>query len=171
MRILTAPATLVAAAALLVAGCDTSSSTTDLRDSDPLIRLRAGDGSSSASLSETGPTTLDVAFEFSEDLTDELTIALGATGTAVEGSDYVLQSESLVVRPSDVPTGVGTFTLQDVLVVIDDEEVEETETVTLSITGVSYGRIAIPSSVVVAIASEDVDDVDDADAQKISLSN
>ncbi|MBR9854184.1 MAG: YncE family protein [Algicola sp.] len=92
------------------------------------------DGTISASVSSTDLTedagTVTVTFSTTEEFDTDVQISYSVEGSATSGADY----EAL---PGSVTLTAGETSITQNLVVIDDDEVEEEETIVLTITGVT----------------------------------
>ncbi|MDA3962507.1 MAG: hypothetical protein PF961_17110 [Planctomycetota bacterium] len=154
MRIVSYLLALLAIACLFVSGCDSSSSNTLIRDSNPSVSLKAGDGSSGVAAAEDTDASVDLKLVFSDLLTSDMSVSISVGGTATEGEDYEIQSKGLKIHPGDLTN--GEVFLGDFIVLINDAEVEDPETITVTLSTVSYGQRSVPVSVVITLTSEDV---------------
>ena len=93
-------------------------------------------------------------------LTGPLTVSFSTGGTAVRGSDYVLQTNGVTVMGNSLlmPAGVGSITVS--LVVSNDTTSELTETATFNITGTTIYSSGAPNSASVAMVDNDANMVD-----------
>lgn len=104
---------------------------------------------------EGGPTTAALTFTRSGLLDAPLTVAFTVDGTAVRGSDYVLQINSVTLTGDSVVIPAGQSTVVVSLVAQDDSEAELTETVTVTVTDTDDYSPGIPFARTIAIADNE----------------
>ena len=103
-------------------------------------------------LNEGGPTTAVLTFTRTADsLANPLTIAFTTAGTAVRGTDYVLQTNSVTFTGNSViiPAGADSVTIS--VVAQNDEVAEFTETVTVNVAGTTFYSAGTPASQTIAL--------------------
>ncbi|MEM8711081.1 MAG: Calx-beta domain-containing protein, partial [Planctomycetota bacterium] len=133
---------------LLVPGCSSS-------DSDPLPNPGAtvSFAASTSELDESGGT-LDVTVTLStaEALNSDLGVVVTATdGTAANGSDYTAPESTLTFPSGSVGGATRAFTIT----LIDDGEYESSESIQVTLSGVTNGAIGATASHVASITNDD----------------
>ena len=99
---------------------------------------------------EAGTTVITLTATASSTLTSNQTVNLAVSGTGITGGDYTLSSTTITI-PSGSTTGTATFT------VVDDLQVEGTETATVALNTPSAGiALGSPSSQNITITDNDV---------------
>ncbi|MBO9155429.1 Calx-beta domain-containing protein [Chitinophaga sp. GCM10012297] len=91
--------------------------------------------------------------------TEDITVNYSMTGTAIGGQDYIQPSGTVVIA-------AGTNSIDLPVTVTDDQRIENTETVILTVTGASSPSIAFTSSGSVTMDIED----DDNTPENLALS-
>ncbi|MEZ4774362.1 MAG: lamin tail domain-containing protein [Bacteroidia bacterium] len=81
--------------------------------------------------------------------TTEITVAVAASSTATEGTDFTLSGTSVSL------TGCGADTAALVVTIVDDTDVEGTETIVLTITTVTNNAMVSTDTVVITISETD----------------
>ena len=105
---------------------------------------------------EAGPTTSVLTFtRAGEPLVNPLTVSFSTAGTAVRGTDYVLQTNAVTFTGNSViiPAGVDNVTVS--LIATDDATAELTETATVSVVGTTFYSAGVPASQTVAIVDNE----------------
>lgn len=93
-------------------------------------------------------------------LTDPLSVSFSTSGTAVRGTDYILQTNGVTVTGNSILMPVGVDTVVVSMVVSNDTTSELTETATFGITGTTVYSSGTPNSASVAIVDDDANMVD-----------
>ena len=105
---------------------------------------------SSATGTEAGTTAITVTATAAAAATGNQTVSLGVTGTGITSSDFLLNNSTLTIANGQT-TGTATFTI------LDDTEVEPTETATLTISNPSNGIVlGATTSQTISITDNDV---------------
>ena len=100
--------------------------------------------------SESAATTVTVTASIPFAVTGDQTVSLAVSGTNITEADYTLSAATITI-PGGQTTGSATFT------VVDDQEVETTETAVLSISNPSSGVvIGTPASQNITITDNDI---------------
>jgi serine protease len=118
--------------------------TTACVSDQPLVTVAANDSSSS----ETGPDTGAFTITRSGSTDSAVTVAVGFSGTAVNGVDYV-------ALPANVVIPAGQRSVLVPLTPIDDSTVEGTETVILVAQAGADYEVGVPASASAGIADDD----------------
>ena len=144
-----------AAQAEIAAGRITADRTLDVTDDGsyvvislppvPLISVVATDGSASENPLEAGTFTIQRAIATSSVVAVSYTLG----GTATYGADYTMLSTG------SVTLAAGVTSTNIVVTSLDDSDIEEDETVTLTLLGDSAYDLGTPTSATVVIGSED----------------
>ena len=119
---------------------------TILDDDSQRVTVSATDANAAEPGADTGTFTID---RYVGPTTSSLTVNYTLSGTAANGTDY----DSL---PGSVTIPAGQRTADVVVTPLDDSLMENTETVTLTISADAAYRIDAPSSATVNIADDDV---------------
>lgn len=105
---------------------------------------------------EAGPTTAVLTFTRANDsLVNPLSVTFSTAGTAVRGSDYWLQTNSVTFTGDTVIIPAGVDSVAVSLIASNDFTAELTETVTVSVVGTTFYSSGVPASQSVAIVDNE----------------
>lgn len=110
---------------------------------------------------EAGPTTATLTFTRSGGGdANPLTVTFTTGGTAVRGSDFVLQTNAVTFAGNSVVIPAGQNSVQVSLVALNDAEAELTETVVITLTGTDEYVTGSPANQTVAIVDNETPTID-----------
>lgn len=157
MKFASVPLALMTAASLLVlGGCSTSSSESEIILSDPRVSIWLDGAETQTSISVNEDVgSLPIFVSFSEGLIEPLTLSFSTSGSATEGGDYVLDGlgEPIEVQPSDL-TG-GQVELDGFIKILNNTEPgDDGRQLILTLSKVSYGRRQTPVTLTITINND-----------------
>lgn len=106
-------------------------------------------------VNEGGPTTALLTFTRTDTLDNPLTVMFSVSGSAVRGTDYVLQANSTTFTGNSVVIPAGQSTVVVSLVAQDDSEPELSESVTVAVVDTEEYSPGIPSAQTIAIVDNE----------------
>lgn len=107
-------------------------------------------------INEGGPTTAVLTFTRTGGLlANPLTVEFSTGGSAVRGTDYVLQTNAVTLAGNSliIPAGAASVTVS--VVALNDTEAELTETITVNVAGTTSYSAGTPASQTIAIVDNE----------------